>query len=163
MGLQFRGKAQLRPGGPTIALTRPDLHTVKCIVADGNCLFRCFAYAITGSEDQHMAVRAAIVDHMVTIAHFLLGHGFIHSHSSVQEYIRANNMDKVSAWGTEVEMFTLAHLLQTPVASWGDNHANWDILAPCDVDRTLNEDSTQMSIYLSLRSNHFEVVRSLRA
>ena len=162
MGLHFRGKTRLRPGGPNVALKRPDLRTVKRITADGNCLFRCFAYIITGSEDQHLAVRAAVVDHMVTIGHFLLGHGIIHSHCSVQEYIRANNIDKASAWGTEVQMFTLAHLLQTPVVLWVKNHATWARHAPCGVDRTLNDDVTQMSMYLNLRCNHFEVVCSMR-
>ncbi len=37
-------------------------------------MFRSFAYIKTGSEDQHMAVRAVILNHMVDIAHFLLGH-----------------------------------------------------------------------------------------
>ncbi len=83
MGLQFHGKNKVRPGGPNVALKRPDLRTVKRIGRDGNCLFRSFAYIISGSEDQHMAVRAVILNHMVDIAHFLLG-PHIKDPSSVQ-------------------------------------------------------------------------------
>ncbi len=36
MGLQFREKARLRPGGPQVPLTSPDLRTVKRIHKDGN-------------------------------------------------------------------------------------------------------------------------------
>ena len=55
-------------------LTPPDMRTVKHISGDGNCLFRSFAYIITVSEDQHMAVRTAILEHMISIAHFILNH-----------------------------------------------------------------------------------------
>ena len=42
-------------------------------MADGNCLFRALSYVITGSEDDHMAIRVAILNHMTSIAHLLLG------------------------------------------------------------------------------------------
>ncbi len=60
--------------GPDVTLTHPDMRTIKRIRGDGICLFRSFSYIITGSEEQHMAVRAAIVSCMVDIAHFLIGH-----------------------------------------------------------------------------------------
>ncbi len=91
----------MRPGGPNVALKRPDLRTVKRIEPDGNCLFRSFAYIITGSEDQHMAVRAVILNHMVDIDHFLLGPHII-QYSSVQDYIRATGMDRAKTWGTDM-------------------------------------------------------------
>ncbi len=34
MGLQFHGKNKVRPGGPNVALKRPDLRTVKHIEPD---------------------------------------------------------------------------------------------------------------------------------
>ncbi len=94
MGLQFREKARLRPGGPQVPLTLPYLRTVKRIHKDGNCLFRCFSYIITGSEDQHMSIRAAILNHMVDIAHFLLSHLITGNYSSVQKYIHDTDMDR---------------------------------------------------------------------
>ena len=69
MGLQFHGKNRVRPGGPNVSLTPPDMRTIKRIMGDSNCLFRSLAYIITGSEDQHMAIRTAILEHMIDIAH----------------------------------------------------------------------------------------------
>ncbi len=114
VGLQFHGNNKERPGGPNVALKRSDLRTVKRIRDDGNCLFRSFAYIIAGSEDQHKAVRAVILNHMVDIAHFLLG-PHITQYSSVQDYIRATDMDIAKTWSTDIEMLTLAHLLKSPV------------------------------------------------
>ena len=48
MGLRFHGKNRVRPGGPNIPLTAPDMRTVKHIKGDGNCLFRALAYIMTG-------------------------------------------------------------------------------------------------------------------
>ena len=50
LGLQFVRKNRVRPGGPNVPLTPPDMRTVKHITGDGNCLFRSFAYIITVSE-----------------------------------------------------------------------------------------------------------------
>ena len=57
-----------------MGLTPADMCTVKHITGDGNCLFRSFAYIMTGSEDQHMALRTAILQHMIDVRHFILGH-----------------------------------------------------------------------------------------
>ena len=64
-----------------------------------------------GSEEQHMAVRTAILNHMIDIAHFLLGHHIPPQYSSVQDYIQDKGMDQPHIWGTDVEIVTLAHLL----------------------------------------------------
>ena len=71
LGLQYHAPTRVRPGGPNAPLTRPDMRSLKRIQGDGNCLFRALSYIITGCEEQHMTVRNAILDHMVTIAHFL--------------------------------------------------------------------------------------------
>ena len=135
--------------------------TVKHITGDGNCLFRSFAYIITGSEDQHMAVRTAILQHMIDVGHFILGHHVL-NYSSIQDYIADTNMDRESAWGTDIEMLTLPHLLQTPILSYNTQDRQWSKYAAHDLDRTLNNNVTQMSMYLLHRYNHFEVVCSVR-
>ena len=56
LGLQHTANTRLRPGGPIVPLTRPDMRSVRHIGGDGNCLFRAFSYILTGSEEQHMAV-----------------------------------------------------------------------------------------------------------
>ena len=57
LGVQFV-ISNRTPRGPNVDL-RPPNH-IKRIKGDGNCLFRSFSYIITGSEEQHMAVRIAI-------------------------------------------------------------------------------------------------------
>ena len=79
---------RLTAGGP------PDPHGITDITEDGNCLFRSFSYIITGSQGQHMAVRRAILNHMIHIAYFLL-YMFRHMPqqcSSIQQYIRHTHM-----------------------------------------------------------------------
>ena len=34
-------------------------------------------------------------------------------------------MDQDSAWGTDIEMLTLAHLLNTPILSYSVEHGSW--------------------------------------
>lgn len=110
-----------------------------------------------------MAVRGAILNHMVSIAHFLLfAHMIGYGYSSIQEYIRATNMDRPYTWGTDIEIFTLAHLLQTPTLTYVKDRGSWERVTPHNVDNTLNDDVTQMSMYLNLSDNHFEVVCSIR-
>ena len=138
-------------------LTPPDMRTVKRITGDGNCLFRSFAYIITGSEDQHMAVRTAILQHMINIGHLFLGQ-HISNYSSIQEYITHTNMDRERSWGSDIEMLTLSHLLQTPILSYSVHNAHWSKYAPHHVDRTLSDDVAQMSMYILHRLNHFDVV-----
>ena len=58
-------------------------------MSDGNCLFRALSYILTGSEGEHMAVCAAIVDHMIDIAHLI---GVHVQQSSVQAYIQDSRM-----------------------------------------------------------------------
>ena len=161
LGLQFVRKNRVRPGGPNVSLTPPDMRTVKHITGDGNCLFCSFAYLMTGSEDQHMAVRTAILQHMMNVGHFILGHHVL-NYSSIQDYIADTNMDRESAWDTDIEMLTLPHLLQTPILSYNAQDRRWSKYAAHDLDRTLNHDVTQMSMYLLHRYNHFEVVCSVR-
>ncbi len=56
-------------------------------------------------------MQSGILNHMVDIAHFLLGPHII-QYSSVQDYIRATSMDRAKTWGNDIEMLTLAHLLK---------------------------------------------------
>ena len=70
-------------------------------------------------------------------------------------------MDQCGSWGTHIEMYTLAHLLQTSVFIYNTQDVNWHRYSPDGVDRTLNDDIQQMSMYINHPPNHFEVVRSI--
>ena len=75
LAIHFIHSFQRQDGGSDVVLTRPDLHSLKSIGKDGNCLFRALCYIISGSEDQHLQLRAAIVAHMRSIADLVSGIG----------------------------------------------------------------------------------------
>ena len=164
LGLEFIGATQMRRGGPHVALTPPHTRRIKPIGKDGNCLFRCFSYMITGSENQHFEVRAMIVTYMPNIAHFLLGSPYFDEHyNSIQEYIADKRMDRDGSYGSHVEMLTLAYLLQTTIYSYndiGERGSSWCTYSPSMLDRTLVHDTTEMAMYIRLihAQEHFEVV-----
>ena len=93
MGLQFHAKNRVRPGGPCVNLTPPDIRTVKHIMADGNLPFQ-----ILSIHNNWICIRTAILEHMIDIAHLILDH-HIQGYSTIQEYIRHNIMDNEFAWG----------------------------------------------------------------
>ena len=161
LGLQYTTQTRVRAGGPTVPLTRPDMRSVRRIQGDGNCLFRAFSYILTGSEESHMAIRCAILDHMINNAQYFLGHHLI-GYNSVQSYIASRGMDQDGSWGTDIEMLSMAHLLKTPVHSYSQQHGHWQRYCPHDVDRQLQDDMQQRSMYLFHTGNHFNVVCSVR-
>ena len=111
MGLRFIRRCDLDEGGPNVPLTRP--HRVKSILGDGNALFRSLSYIITGSESQHAQVREAVLNHLVRIEDFMIGHHISSEYSSVMEYIMGTDMDRDGAWASDIEMLTASHMLNT--------------------------------------------------
>ena len=110
-----------------------------------------------------MAVHEAIVDHMVRTAHLLLFQHIRSSHTSVQSYIASSKMDKSRIWGTETEILTLAHMLQTDIYSYNTDDHKWHKYGIADLDRTVSDDVTRTSIYMHHPYNHFEIVQSIEA
>ena len=131
----------------------------ESIKGDGNCLFRTLSFIITGSEEQHTLVRKAILHYVLQIAHFMLSQLII-GHSSVFEYIQHTCMDQDGTWGTEIEIFTLAHLLNTCIFVYTTEQCNWWRYGPQNVDRSLNVDITNMFMYIRNPGQHFDVVCS---
>ena len=178
MGLEFRGAFNHGHdrGGPDTILTRPDCRSLKRIVGDGNCLFRSLCYIITSSEEQHFALRTAIVQHMLSFPHMFVGYGtdgqpncislFCHPHhyESVEEYVRQTRMDCDKVWGTNVEMACLAHILRAPVYCYdaSQRYHIWAAYFPNSVDRSIPRDVQHRSLYIYFANNHFEVVNAIR-
>lgn len=93
------------------------------VLGDGNCLFRCFSYFVTGDEDHHAAVRHGIVDFMRKdpdlIFSTLLG--------DVEEYL-SRGVDRPATyesnsqihWGTDIEISAFATLCKCSVIVWKD-------------------------------------------
>ena len=132
------------------------LHFIRLITGNGNCLFRSFSYIITGSEDQHLAIHLIIVNHISTIAHLLLGTHIPNRYDPVEGHISDAKMDQDSTWGTEVEMFTLAHLLNTATFLYNTRDKRWWRFSPYCVDRTSTDDDTARAI-INCRPNRLAV------
>ena len=159
LGLNFVRSNRLGGGGPDVILTRP--LAVKRIGGDGNCLFRCLSYVLTGSQEQYHEVRTKICDHLVTIAHFMLEHHLPSRFTSIDQYFEETHMNRNYVWGSEIEMLTFAHLTNTNVFSYDTEYDRYTVYTPCNVDLSLEKDLTTRSVYLKYSNRvHFEVVVS---
>ena len=183
LGLGFCGPNRIIPGSPNAPLANPV--GFKNIRGDGNCMFRSLSFIITGSEDQHMHVRRAIIRHMRDIGNVLwesqissllnnlrsIGEVSVGNNQSpnadhmagINQYIAATRMDHDKTWGSEVEIMVLAHLLDTAVYSY-DTARGWNRYTPAnvygqfDVSTRVN---SQMAMYVRYNINHYDVVTSV--
>ena len=183
LGLGFCGPNRITPGSPYAPLANPV--GFKNIRGDGNCMFRSLSFIITGSEDQHMHVRRAIICHMRDIGNVLwesqissllnnlrsIGEVSVGNNQSpnadhmagINQYIAATRMDHDKTWGSEVEIMVLAHLLDTAVYSY-DTARGWNRYTPAnvygqfDVSTRVN---SQMAMYVRYNINHYDVVTSV--
>ena len=108
-----------------------------------------------------MVVREAVLDHKIDNAQYFLGQ-HLTGYDSIQSYIASTGMERDGTWGTDVEILSMSHLLQTPVHSYSQQLGQWQRYSPHNVDRQLRDDLQQRSIYLYHTGNHFNVVRSVR-
>ena len=172
VGIQFVHSFQRQDGGPHAILTRPDLHSLRCIAGDGNCLFRALRYIISGTEDQHKEVQSEIVAHLRTIPELVCRIGpdgnrnylvtYDSGYSSVEDYLARSHMAEDGVWGRDFEMCVLAHLLLTPTYSFQGDTNYWLPCFPHGIDRRIPENVDVQSMYIFLRSSHFQVVTAVR-
>ena len=101
LGLGYHESNGVTPGGPDICLTTPV--SIKHIIGDGNYFYRSIAFAITGSQRQHLAVRQAIIDHMLVVGDALTGNSSI----GIEEYITNNSVELPGTWATENEIYAV--------------------------------------------------------
>ena len=103
-----------------------------------------------------MAVRSALVDHMVSIPAAFGG--------NVEDYLAHTNMNRSGTWGNTEEVIGLPHLLNIPVYSYIPSTHNWVRICPDNVDPSLFTPVTQKSIFMINERNdnnegmHIEVV-----
>lgn len=136
--------------------------SVRQIVGDGNCLFRAISYEVTLSEEHHAFFRAAacsILRDERYSSMFEAAH--IPRQMSVNNYINVTNMEKLGTWGTDVEIFALATLLNTKIVVYyrpaTSDTFSWYTYRPM----TPSDKVEETSIYLRNLGNHFERVNSV--
>ena len=87
---------------------------------------------------------------------------FRHIHSdytSIHEYIEGTHMKQNYTWGTDIEMLTFAHLVNTSMLVYKLEIVSWATYQPQHVDRSLNVDMTDRSI--STLNVHLIVVHAI--
>ena len=148
-------------GDTSTHLKCPDFRSIRprTTSTDEYSLFHAFSYVITGSEEWHKKVRKQILKHMFHIEDHLFGRYIDeHKYDDIYDYIVKTKMYKTSTLGTKVEIYTLAHLLETNIYvyfyrdRWDRSNGVWHKYGP----RFVKND---MSIYIT---NHYEVVRKQR-
>ena len=136
-----------------MCVTTPPIRT-ESVLPDGNCFFRAISYWITGTCDQHAAVRALVVAHMRSNWR---EHGRRIVGCDLLEYIRQSKMENKAVWATENEIFACADLLQTTIFVYSDvgSENRW-------VPHNPSSGKSSKCIYLSNINHHFEPVTSVK-
>ena len=83
------------------------------IRGDGNSFFRALAFVITGSQDEHQELRAITTTYMQHKAGILSC--YLNAYETMNEYLARTDMHSSSVWATEVEIFAVSNMLQTPI------------------------------------------------
>ena len=154
-GLPFHSPNGVSRGAPDLVLTQID--STQRIRGDGNCLFRCFSYLITGSENHHFEIRSRLIEHMPNIPNVFTDTS-VHS---VDQYLRQSRMDRSRTWGTDKEVMALSHLLNTTIYTYTTTSGDWARSSPNQVDPSLHSSISEQSMYIrNLSLTHFDVVVS---
>ena len=131
--------------------------TTRGVRGDGDCMFCTISHMISGTEEQHMSVRAAVCSHMLNNSPLLLDK-HIRGYTSMEEYITKTDMNKDGTWGTLLELLTVAHLLQANVYNWNVQQRNWYEFGHSIVQAVTCDNTPRKSIYLRHTGNHYDVV-----
>ena len=117
-----------------------------------------------------MAIHQNKTTNMRTIVHLLFQQGHIRQSEhggSIEEYITSTGMNRNGVWGSYVELYTLAHLLQVYIHAFSTVSCSWMRYTPSVFllnSTTVNSNersSRAQGIYIQHSINHFEVVKSI--
>ena len=128
------------------------------IVGDGNCLYRAISLDLCGSQAQHMVVREKIIDIMCR------NHQAFSAYvdGDVGDYL-AHNTLRPRSWGSDVEIFAAATLLQTTIVVYtatSECSRRW--LPHPPLFPINGVDRSEENIYLRNVCGHFERVVSTK-
>ena len=85
---------------------------VKPVKGDGNCLFSSFSYVISCSEEHHLEIRRWVREYINLFTEK------IDQFSGKQNYVSASKMAKPGVRGTDIEIMTVASILDTNVHTY---------------------------------------------
>ena len=99
------------------------------IKPDGNCLFRCFSFFLSGDQDLHYSsLRKLICDNIENVPlnpHQFLAHSQPNNPSyTASEYLEKEQMRRDSVYGGDIEISTFCYLFNLQVVVYTDSNAN---------------------------------------
>ena len=117
---------------------------------DGNCLFRATSTVITGVQENHEILRTLTISYMLENKDLFAG-----VCQDIPRHILESKMASLGTWGTEVEIFAMASLLNTTFYIYGC-HGHTDCWIPY---KPLTKEGTEHKNEMVLLKNqhqHFE-------
>ena len=134
-------------------------------IGDGNCLFRCLSYIITGNQDSHLQIRTLIAKFIASEGSTKLGWYFHQKNTTQCEYLMNENLVYLeSTWGGDVEIMAAAAILRADIYvannfyRTGDlsiNEIRWSLF------RALKNENNKESLYITNFHEHYEPVKSM--
>ena len=97
---------------------------------DGNCQFRAFSQQLSGTQDFHRAIRAALVEHMAKESRFF---GAMFDEGELATYL--TTMGRARTWGDELTLRAFADCYEVCVHVVASTEGNWHLIySPQDND-----------------------------
>ena len=94
---------------------------------------------------------------MFVIEFYIRSQGF----EGHEQYLQVTRMNKPGVWATDIEIYTLLHLLNTPIVVSAPHANGWVRYSPCAMQIGMHdEDVTTKSMFLRNYHDHFDVVLS---
>eukprot|EP00972_Heterocapsa_arctica_P101798 14998558-Heterocapsa_arctica.AAC.1 len=105
-----------------IVESAPRLSTMveQAIRGDGNCLFRSVAWATTGSQDSHLALRHAVVSKVMEDPFYA---PFLDLDTSMETWVQ--DMSRSGVDGDHLVMVALAQIIGQPIVVWRNGCVSW--------------------------------------
>ena len=133
------------------------------IVGDGACFYRSITKAITGTEDNHFAVRMSLInfmlhpDNVVAFGRFICtGISYdLQAFRAVKSHINRCKLFLETSWSTEYEIFAAATMFQVKIMVYSEysNYRDWQTYVPQFTNKPI---SVMLSLY-HINRNHYDL------
>ena len=125
------------------------------IPGDGNCLLSSLSYIVTGSTSHNAMIRKIITESIVgklsQICLKFIQNKFPLTYRNTKEYISKSNMNMDKMWGGDIELFSIALLLNTDIwVSTSEMKNSWMVYT--------GKGASLMEIMSSLPANELDQV-----
>uniref|UniRef100_A0A1X7SMN6 OTU domain-containing protein n=1 Tax=Amphimedon queenslandica TaxID=400682 RepID=A0A1X7SMN6_AMPQE len=138
------------------------------IVGDGACFYRTISKAITGTEDNHFAVRMSLINFMLDPAKVLAFGRLVRAGiyydtdalKAVRSHINRHKLYLETSWSTEYEVFAAATMFQVKIMVFSEysNYRDWHTYVPRFTNETCMTPMKVMLYLYHINCNHYDLV-----